>query len=439
LSQDVVKLPWLIDLATHLELRASDNAMNANSHERVRAARPFTFREQAIDHYLKAANDNETRILNASPPWTWSLFWMLAFAVGLAVAIALVADVEITSRGRGALHAAGGIRLIEPQTNGVVVEVLRHSGEEVNAGDPLFRLESATVEAALLEADRKLALVRSRLAAVIDRLTELFDRRRELLRHRVQILLQRATSQEQSIARLKEKAHSYAVLQGEGIVGSVARNDAADEVSRAEREGLAFAEELSQVNIQMASLESELEESRWKWEQEVEDTQTRRNALAFSLDQMMIKAPETGYLESVLVHAGDVVQAGAALARLVSGGAPSRIVAFLPERDRASVSIGSDARVEVEQLPYAEYGTLGGHVDRLGSSLASTDEVREVLGDESRLEEPVYRVEMTLVDDVRSRALAPQLRSGMLVTARFTLRRRRLISLLIDPLRGWFR
>jgi multidrug efflux pump subunit AcrA (membrane-fusion protein) len=124
---------------------------------------------------------------------------------------------------------------------------------------------------------------------------------------------------------------------------------------------------------------------------------------------------------------------------LVAGGAPSKIIAFLPERDRAFVTSGAEIRVEVEQLPYAEFGTLKGRVDRVATDLASRYEVTEALGEEAQYPGPSYRVELSLLEDDRAKQLSSKLRAGMLVNARFTLRRRRLISLVLDPLRRWLR
>lgn len=397
------------------------------------------FRREALDHYYNADSETEAQVLRVSPPWTWALFLAFAVIIAAAVAISFIAEVDITSRGRGVMRAPGGVRVLQTQVGGVVAEVKAKSGQSVDSGQPLLRLESASLEGALLEADRKLVQMRSNLTAFVARQETLYRQRSELLTKRAGILHEREESLDATIERLNKRAQSYDILGQKGIVGSMALDDAAEQLAQAERLRLATREELSQAKLELASLESGRQSDRFRWEQEVQDAETKRNALAFSLNQTSINAPQAGYLEAVLVRPGDVVQPGGAVGRLVAGGAPSKIIAFLPERDRAFVTPGAEIRVEVEQLPYAEFGTLKGRVDRVATDLAARYEVTEALGEEAQYPGPSYRVELSLLEDDRAKQLSSKLRAGMLVNARFTLRRRRLISLVLDPLRRWLR
>ena len=52
---------------------------------------------------------------------------------------------------------------------------------------------------------------------------------------------------------------------------------------------------------------------------------------------------------------------------------------------------------------------------------------------------PTFRVELRLVDSRAAAQAGIPLRSGLLLNARFTLRRQRLITLVLDPLRKWLR
>ncbi|MBA3486487.1 MAG: hypothetical protein H0T88_04735, partial [Lysobacter sp.] len=92
----------------------------------------------------------------------------------------------------------------------------------------------------------------------------------------------------------------------------------------------------------------------------------------------------------------------------------------------------------LEQLPYGEFGSLGARVVRISGDVASTDEVEEALGDGGIVEGATYRVELEVVDTSASEAAGIRLRSGMMMQARFTLRRQRLITMVLEPLRRWF-
>jgi hypothetical protein len=112
------------------------------------------------------------------------------------------------------------------------------------------------------------------------------------------------------------------------------------------------------------------------------------------------------------------------------------VVGFVPERDRAFLKPGDPVRLDVAQLPAAEFGTATARVRRISQDLAAAEEVAEALGPSYELHEPHYRVEMELAPDTKP-ALRAALRPGMLVEAKFVLRRRLLLALLFDPVRRW--
>lgn len=116
-----------------------------------------------------------------------------------------------------------------------------------------------------------------------------------------------------------------------------------------------------------------------------------------------------------------------------------QVVSFLEEKDRAFVKAGDEVHLELDQLPYSEYGTLRAEVVRISDDLASPFEIREALGENQKMEIPTYRVELRITD---ARALANakvKLRTGMLMNVRYTLRRQPLISIIMAPLQRWFR
>ena len=76
-------------------------------------------------------------------------------------------------------------------------------------------------------------------------------------------------------------------------------------------------------------------------------------------------------------------------------------------------------------------------VERISDDLASPFEIQEALGENPFPNLPTFRVELWLTDASAVARAGIPLRSGMLMNARFTLRRQRLITLVLDPLRKW--
>ena len=76
---------------------------------------------------------------------------------------------------------------------------------------------------------------------------------------------------------------------------------------------------------------------------------------------------------------------------------------------------------------------------RVNDDLASPHEIREALGEDQKLEVPTYRVELEITNAEALDSAKVKLRTGMLMNVRYTLRRQRLITLVLDPLRRWFK
>ena len=73
-------------------------------------------------------------------------------------------DVTLTSTLPGRV-AASAVAEVRPQVNGIVVERLFEEGKPVQQGDPLYRIDPATYEAAKAAADAALAQAQAQLAS----------------------------------------------------------------------------------------------------------------------------------------------------------------------------------------------------------------------------------------------------------------------------------
>jgi hemolysin D len=217
----------------------------------------------------------------------------------------------------------------------------------------------------------------------------------------------------------------------------LSRRDVAEEVAQATRQEIGVNEQLEETRLKIETTASDMDVERWKLAADLRAMQTKRDALAFALAQTSIVASRTGKLEAVLAHEGDALEPGMVVGKLVPSGAPVQIVAFVPERDRAFLVAGGAARVELDQLPPSEFAMLAARITRIATDISSNAEVREILGEKTDLVEPVYRVELSLEDDGNYQRLAHYVRPGSLLTVRCTLRKRRLVALLLPFLRRW--
>ncbi len=393
---------------------------------------PSLFREEAVSAYLTAMKRSE--VLRVAPPWTRGVLSVATLVVLGSLSAAFFVKVEQTTRGRGVLRVAGGVQVVASQMTGAVLEVGAHSGDDVASGALLAKIDSAATKAALLEAERQIA----RAQADVDLFASHRDKeqadRMALLRQRIAILQQRATNQRAMAGRLHSKVGTYERLVDAGLATPLDKLGVDNEASQSEQSALAIDEQISDLRLQLASMSAELTKELEQKQQLVQKAKDQRETLAFQLAQTEVRSPRGGRVESLVVKVGDGVAVGTPIARLIPAGAPRQIIVFVPEADRAFLQEGSTVAIELDQLPAGEFGSLSAKVVRIAGDLATQSEIAEALGD-TKMPGPTYRIELHLDDNDAVQRLDKLLRPGSLVTARFVLRKRRLITLLFEPLR----
>jgi multidrug efflux pump subunit AcrA (membrane-fusion protein) len=111
---------------------------------------PSLFREEALKHYLQA--EEGRGLVKVSPPWTWTLLWILLTAIGAAVLASFLGHVEVNGRGRGIIRPSHGVRMLVSQSGGMVGSIEVHSGQAVKLGDVLLHIAAPNIQGQLLEA-----------------------------------------------------------------------------------------------------------------------------------------------------------------------------------------------------------------------------------------------------------------------------------------------
>ena len=395
------------------------------------------FRPEALRRQQEA--EDGRGLLQVGPPWTWILLLLLISGLAGALAAAVFGRVEVNGRGRGILRPAAGIRLVLAQVDGTISQVERHSGDSVGAGDPLARIEAPPVRAQLLEARRQLDSVQDHFRASAARQDQAQAEQARRLEARAGKLELQIASQRRSLLRATRDLDRNQTLEREGILSPAAADQARESLAGAERQLITAEEILEQVNQERASLAAQRADRLWQHRQTIQGAEARVEALTVLLGQTLLAAPEDGRVEAMLARPGEHVRAGQAICKLIPRQAQLQVVAFLPEKDRAFVRPGDLVHLELDQLPYAEYGTLRARVERISADLASPFEIHEALGEHAPPESATFRVELRLLDAAPAARAGVPLRSGMLLQARFTLRRQRLITLVLEPLRKWLR
>jgi hemolysin D len=374
-----------------------------------------------------------------SPPWTWALLWLVVLGLGSALVASAIGNVEVTSRGRGVIRPAIGIRVLTSQMTGTVSRVHVRSGDRVKAGDTLLSIDSATAQAQLLEADRQLAAVRNEYTSVASQQDRHYGEQIDHLKARERRIVEQIESLRASVVRQERRLEADEGLLAKGLMSQLGISETRESLAQAQRQLSGAEQSLDQTRQELASMETRRQDELWQRKQMVDAAQTKRDSLAVVLQQRDVTATEDGIVEALSVKIGEVVQSGQPLGKIVPVDSPLQVVSFLAEKDRAFAKPGDEVRLELDQLPHAEYGTLRAKVVRIGDDLASAQEIREALGEEQKLAAPSYRVELQITDSSAADAAQVKLRTGALMNVRYTLRKQKLITMVFTPLKRWFR
>ncbi len=182
-----------------------------------------------------------------------------------------------------------------------------------------------------------------------------------------------------------------------------------------ERTQLEIQQQIHQLEIQLTQLEAKIAE-----------TGTLLASAQAKLDRRFLHAPVDGVILALhLNHSGEVVQPGQTIAEIAPEEAPLVLSAKLPEREAGFLEMGMLAQLKFDAYPFQEYGLVEGKVTSIAPDAESTPEMGEVFEVEIELERNYVTEEGEKI----------HFKSGQTANAEIIIRRRRILDVLLDPLR----
>ncbi len=401
--------------------------------------------------------------------------WLLIGFAILALAWALVGQVDIVATAQGKIAPSGRSKPIQSMETASVAAIHVRDGDTVRAGQLLLQLDATGPTADVdrlrnewLAAQLQALRARSMLAALesgqppvlvpeanipplrlreatlqaeaqfieyrttLDRLDADIERRKAELRS-VGTLVAKL---EQTLPIVRSRAQDYRDLNERNFVSRHAWLE--KEQLRLEQEGELAAQVSRLAEIRAALRESEEQrrtlvagarrqaldaaadgqqkaESLW---QELLKAEARRRL-------MDIAAPIDGTVQQLAVNTvGAVVTPAQALLLLVPSGQPLEVDAVLENKDIGFVRAGQPVEVKIETFPYTRYGTIRGTVEQVSRDAINDDKGGLSYLAKIRLEHSSIRVNDGTV------ALHP----GMAVVAEVKTGQRRVIEYFLSPL-----
>ena len=372
--------------------------------------------------------------------------------------------IEEVRAAQGRLAPQGDVYRVQPSIAGEVTDIQVQEGDVVHQGQIIARLDHRLVEKEVerlthslvayrqkltqtkalmqqtqLQLDTLQAIARADVAArqssigqeqtvvetnqhLLDQLQ--LDRQAQTERMgRLQVLVERGAFAEDQLFQveqaLRDRDRSITEIQGstERSTSTMAQLEAelAQTEAMAERSELEARQQLQQLQIEASQLEASISE-----------TQTLLQRSQTELSQTLLLAPVDGVVSTLAIaNVGEVLQPGQTVAEVAPSTAPLVLASLLPSHQAGLVEVEMPANLKFDAFPYQDYGVLTGQV----LSISPDVQVDDTLG-------AVYRVDIALdKTHVIHEGDAIALRAGQTATAEIVVRQRRIISLVLEPIR----
>lgn len=287
-------------------------------------------------------------------------------------------------------------------------------------------------EAAISEAKEKVATIKALLAQVQGDATaheERLDRLKPLVEQGA-IAKEYMFQGEQS---LRDRQRTITQTQGE-IQQTLAqiqrleieRNQALSEPNRLQAQGNQLAAQGQKSLVESQQKIQQLEVQKIQMQAKIDENDKLLTRAKAELKQLSLSAPVDGVVLSLNVsNIGEVLKPGQTVAEIAPDNAPLVLSSVLPNREAGFVKTNMPVQIKFDAFPYQEYGLVSGKV----TSISADAKPDEKLG-------AVYRLEVAIERNSQgenNRSI--QLKAGQTASADIIIRRRRIIDILLDPIR----
>ena len=223
----------------------------------------------------------------------------------------------------------------------------------------------------------------------------------------------------QAQQRLREVQIRITQSQGELASGE-------KETERLEAELTQKKAEERRIELEIQQRIKQLELETTQIEAKIAETDNLLLSAKTKLKQKFFKAPVDGLVSSLdLQNPGTVIQAGQTIAEIAPKGMPLLLSAILPNREAGFVKEGMPVRIKFDAYPYQDYGVISGKIVSISADAETNDQLGEI-----------YRVKVELDRDyITENRQKIEFKAGQTATADIVIRRRRIVDVLLEPIR----
>ena len=386
----------------------------------------------------------------AQPLSTAWLAW-LSLSISAAVVVALfTVDYTRKERVTGQLSLDTGlVKIYGPSTLGVVVKKLVKEGATVIAGQPLFvisleRVSSmrgdtqAEISRQIAERKKHLSQEREKQSKVMLREEATLGQRIVFLKQEIELLTQEVQTHTKRLKLSQAALARGGELLKQSFISPARLEEIEQEVldqqlkqQLAERSLTTMRKDLNQFQSDLANLPlttqnrlSETDRQMLALDQEATDSEGRR--------ELVINAPQSGLITTILFEVGQTMQADKPLAALLPSNAKLQASIYLPSRAYGFVEKNLKVQLRYPAYPYQKFGQYSGKISEIGRTALTTEELK-VTGQAGG--SSLYRLLIDLdAQTIQAYGKPVALQEGLQVEADILIDTRKLYEWVLEPL-----
>ncbi len=368
------------------------------------------------------SRDGEAAILQQEPLRARILIRLIAWAIGIFLVWAALAQVDEVTRGSGKVIPSRQVQIIQSVDGGIVSEILVKEGDLVQQDQLLMQIDQTRFVSSVRESRAQYLSLQARAArlrALADGLPfvppedvlkedpetvhqeeQLYEARRSELEAGIAIARQQLAQRQQELAEVRAKrdqaAQGYELTSKElAVTRPLIQSGAVSEVEllRLERDVVRYRGERDMAGAQIARIQASISEAQRKIEEreltfrneagkELSETMSKLNALSETevglsdrVKHSAIRSPVKGAVKRLLVNTvGGVVQPGKEVVEIVPVEDALLLEARVQPKDIAFLRPGQHALVRFTAYDFAVYGGLEGTLEHIGADTVTDDE-----------------------------------------------------------------
>lgn len=327
--------------------------------------------------------------IRITTPASWVIGAVFAFLTVAVIVWGVLGELSTRVSGLGIVATeVGDVYELRSAAAGTVIEMPVAVGGTVQKGQLIARIgqpgRDSEIQAAWQKIERQQQAYNKRDQ---DTRQDIADRRTETDRQ-IAVLRQKQTTLRQRIAYLSDLLNILVEDRKKQLVTEARVEEVRTELADARVRLNETDVDISQANLRFLEFEDQRQEELGRLRNELEDANARLETLRLTQqDETVITATEDGEVISVEAKIGDVLAAGAPIARIDAMGDALHVIAFFEAADGKKVAPGMDVSVSPSTAERALWGTINATVKRVSQLPETLAAVNNQLGNQQLAEQ----------------------------------------------------